>query len=661
MAKTINSVANMNTLFDSVINYLEMESSGALMVSGEWGCGKTYHIDKVIIPALQKKDYNPVKVSLFGVESINEIPIRIAEKYRTPDADSEEKNSKWFKPSKGKVAAKAAKAIASIKWLENFVDVRTLVNSHSSLLFNLIPTEKTVIFLDDIERAIDSIEVHSLLGAINDLVEQRGYKVIVIANNSYIQQQGADKLVFKEKVIEKTLIYDPDVLAIFKELCSSKDTTFKSFITQPQVMAVIDPCYPEYKNDKELQADLRNIRILKYDISHINKVYDVCEGFLNGEDKTASDAFLMSLWACAAGLSIEYKKNRLSYSDREEFMNYVDFSLANLDLSGVKVDTEEVLDKEDDPKNDEVERQRELAHKRVAHVFEKFVKAHNLPVIVSPQLFDFITAGISIDSEGLKKVWEKYKSEVQRNTVSPAYALLQQIMRAQWEMSNNGMVEALKQLLKYVGEGAFADNMAYVNSATYLQHFSQLIGVEQDDVEKAIKTGIDKMYASQKRLNVLDKIGLDAMEDQIPEISRWVIEYEKVKMDAVTETNLRSDIEEVCRQFNENLTILVNRMTAHYGQTKSPDFVDYPILKHISETDIVRKVNTIQPNEVMALYHLIKSRFVEMVVEKVFVEELPFVKVLEAALERRRPKKREYSDYLIEDSLLPMVKKVMTT
>lgn len=31
----------MTTLLDSIINYLEMESTGALMVSGEWGCGKT--------------------------------------------------------------------------------------------------------------------------------------------------------------------------------------------------------------------------------------------------------------------------------------------------------------------------------------------------------------------------------------------------------------------------------------------------------------------------------------------------------------------------------------------------------------------------------------------------------------------------------------------
>lgn len=640
-----------------------MESTGALMVSGEWGCGKTYHIDKVVIPALQDGGYNPVKVSLFGIESVNDIPLRIAENFQPPKTDNTEgkvESGKRLWKGKSKAVAKGAQFVSSIKWLENYIDVKALVNNHCGILFSLIPKDKTVIFLDDIERAIDSIEVHTLLGAINGLVEQRGYKVIVIANNSYIQEKGAEKLVFKEKVIENTLIYEPDVLAIFKELCNSVKykSAFRSFMAQSQVQAVVDPSNPTYKDNKEMLADLRNIRIIKYTLSHFDKIYEASEVFLKGEDKMVSDTFLRSLWACAVGLSIEYKKNRLTYSDREEFVNYSNISLADLDLSDIKVEPKELFNEEKEPKKDEAEHQRELAYNRIKHIFEKIVKAHNLPIIVSPQLFDFLTAGISLDLDGLKVIWDNYKAEVQRNNVRPAYALLQRIMRTQWEMSNDEMVEALKLLLHYVEYGEFSDNMSYVNSATYLQHFSQLIGVGQADVEKAIRNGIDKMYAGRQTLNVLDKIGLDATDGQIPKISRWVVEYEKAKMDIVTEASLKSYIKEVCLQFNEDLTVLVNRMTAQCEQTKMPNFINYPILKHIPETDIVQKVNTIQPKEVMALYHLIKSRFMEMVIDKVYVEELPFVKALEAALEQRKSEKKVYADYLIKDYLLPMVKKV---
>lgn len=77
-------------MLDGIKNYLSMVSTGALMVSGEWGCGKTYHIEKVIIPTLREEGWNPVKVSLFGIESVNEIPLRIADNYKR--AEKEKRN-----------------------------------------------------------------------------------------------------------------------------------------------------------------------------------------------------------------------------------------------------------------------------------------------------------------------------------------------------------------------------------------------------------------------------------------------------------------------------------------------------------------------------------------------------------------------------------------
>ena len=77
-------------MLDGIKNYLSMESTGALMVSGEWGCGKTYHIGNVIIPALQQEGWNPIKVSLFGIESVNEIPFLIADNYKWPTTNEDE-------------------------------------------------------------------------------------------------------------------------------------------------------------------------------------------------------------------------------------------------------------------------------------------------------------------------------------------------------------------------------------------------------------------------------------------------------------------------------------------------------------------------------------------------------------------------------------------
>ncbi len=661
-----------NNMLDGIRNYLSKESTGALMVSGEWGCGKTYHIEKVIIPTLRQEGWYPVKVSLFGIESVNEIPLRIADNYKQVESDKGERTEKeknksrlcgWGKKMVRKVVAKGAQLASSISWLERYVDVKTLVGNNSGLLYKLIPTENTVIILDDIERVIDTIDVHTLLGVINNLVEQRGYKVIVIANNSYMQQKDEAKLVFKEKVIEKTLEYEPDVVSIFKELCEKDySSPFTKFMTAQKAVEVIDPSYPSYKEDKGLQVELHNIRILKFSLAHFNKIYEVCNAFLKDENKDTADSFLLSLWACTVGVAIEYKKDRLTYKDRTQFAQYVELSSIDWEFGdhAWKADGlfDETQEDEEQGKQKE-EKQHEYTNRRITYIFKKLVKVHNFPVIVSLQIFDFVTAGISLDKEGLKAVWEGYKGLVERNSISPAYALLQKFMHSPWNMSNEEMKEAVMQLARFVEEGKFCDNIAYINSATYLQHFCSLTSLSQENMRKKIICGIDKMYESIDTQNLLEKLNLDVVETEIPEESRWVVEYERKKMDEITKANLDADINEVRRQFNEDLPTLANRLTIQYEDTKTPDFLSYPILSHIPMEDIVKKVHEIQPKEVMALYHILNGRFLEhMAAPKVYEAELPFVRNLKHALAQKNSNKTTYADILIEDHLKGLIEKV---
>lgn len=288
------------------------------------------------------------------------------------------------------------------------------------------------------------------------------------------------------------------------------------------------------------------------------------------------------------------------------------------------------------------------------------MKAHNLPVIVAPQVFDFVTAGVSLDMDGLKSVWEGYKNQVQRNKISPAYALLQKLMHSQWDMSNEEMADAVMQLAQYVEDGEFCDNMAYVNSATYLQHFYPITSFSKEDMQKKIRCGIDKMYESIDTPNLLDKLNLDVVETEIPEESRWVVKYEREKMDKITKSNLDADIKEVLRQFNEDLPTLANRLTIQYGDTKTPDFLSYPILSHIPMEDIVKKVNEIQPKEVRALYQILNERFLQQVpYPQVYDAELPFLRNLEQALSQKNDNKTTSADILIKYYLKDVIEKIV--
>ena len=65
-----NIVGKIN-LIEELNNYCDINNPvGALMLSGEWGCGKTYFIKNKFIP-LVKETYVFVSVSLFGIDSLD--------------------------------------------------------------------------------------------------------------------------------------------------------------------------------------------------------------------------------------------------------------------------------------------------------------------------------------------------------------------------------------------------------------------------------------------------------------------------------------------------------------------------------------------------------------------------------------------------------------
>ena len=69
----------MNTI-DEIKFFTETkESTGALLITGKWGCGKT-HLIKNLAKELDANKYLVIVVSLFGVKSVELIPNIIKQK-----------------------------------------------------------------------------------------------------------------------------------------------------------------------------------------------------------------------------------------------------------------------------------------------------------------------------------------------------------------------------------------------------------------------------------------------------------------------------------------------------------------------------------------------------------------------------------------------------
>ncbi|MFW5757017.1 MAG: P-loop NTPase fold protein, partial [Tangfeifania sp.] len=68
----------MKYIYDAISNHLKMKTSGALLLTGDWGSGKTYHVKNNIFPKIEAEtEFIPLIVSLFGVSDKNDIAQKV--------------------------------------------------------------------------------------------------------------------------------------------------------------------------------------------------------------------------------------------------------------------------------------------------------------------------------------------------------------------------------------------------------------------------------------------------------------------------------------------------------------------------------------------------------------------------------------------------------
>lgn len=161
----------------------------AVLLNGGWGSGKTYFIEDYIKKLEEKYELNkndkttkykkPVYVSLYGLSDISELKNKIAL--------SLIKNKK-------------------IKQLMPFLDIgieigsdlaskHTFIQNSDSKFKRIIRAlhkiDNLIIFFDDLERC--NININTVLGYINELVEHNNVKVVLVADESKIGKVNFEK------------------------------------------------------------------------------------------------------------------------------------------------------------------------------------------------------------------------------------------------------------------------------------------------------------------------------------------------------------------------------------------------------------------------------------------------------------------------------------
>lgn len=266
----------MNTVGEIRAFISQRENNGALLLTGKWGCGKTFLVNQVIEKLNQGNDFIAVSISLFGVDSIELLHKEIKNKvfFSRGFEKAQKKSKKIFSRIKNFSVnatdilgesfsvAKSINKVLTIRWQDYFnIEQYIYCCRENTKMTDHIRNKKEkkvikkrlVLFFDDFERSkLDRIE---LMGVINEYSENRGIKVIIIAdeekissnktgkNNSNISNEKDDidntyinttdsnfnYSDFKEKLISRTLKIEPDYTTVIDSIINSYKETVKGY------------------------------------------------------------------------------------------------------------------------------------------------------------------------------------------------------------------------------------------------------------------------------------------------------------------------------------------------------------------------------------------------------------------------------------------------
>lgn len=301
----------MKTLEELIYYCEEPEPVGAVLLTGEWGCGKTYLIDNGLKEALKDKAH-VIRISLFGITTIDGIHMAVKQAW----ISEYNKEKKWKtvaeKAQQGKdVVGKLeflpewVRGIATTDW-QSFIEIK-----------NTIEEKSVVLVFDDLERCcLDTVDV---LGVINDYCENQKFHTIIVANQDKMRvsaetvavpiefeidtyengddtdpikratgkikhksQKESDELSYneiKEKIIHRTVQYIPDYASIVNaviEKTKYQDDKYKNFVKQCEE-GILELFAPDRNTYIESQNSKRphNIRSLRCAIRDFYRVYGI--------------------------------------------------------------------------------------------------------------------------------------------------------------------------------------------------------------------------------------------------------------------------------------------------------------------------------------------------------------------------------------------------
>lgn len=306
----------MQNLESFITHYLTKETQYAVLINGKWGRGKTYYFKHTLyplitsapIPSNEKNKYRVAYISLFGLQSIDDIQVQILHELLSSKLSTNNSPSSKKKKTKVSISIHLArlllKGIIILNGVRNTAD---LIEEVSAIAKETIDTTTIVICFDDLERISPALKMEDLVGYINSLVEEN-VKVILICNEDKLD--GTAFNTYKEKIVGVRQEYNPSTEYVIHNIIAnySGAKLFQTYL-QSIMPLLVELCEKNDHNYRHLIFALDFFQDiyarLKSELLDLkNKVSEKCREELH---HVAKFALIMA---------IEYKRSNLLYTDR---------------------------------------------------------------------------------------------------------------------------------------------------------------------------------------------------------------------------------------------------------------------------------------------------------------------------------------------------------
>lgn len=303
-------------LNEYIKHYLENDkTNSAIMLTAPWGTGKSYYIKNELIPFVDPDDENKcIVVSLYGLNDLHELSKSL---YLEVRAKSLTKKSE--KVNIGKIVAKTV-----VKGVASFFNIDLSANEQDLLkLYESIDLSGKLIVLEDLERS--NINIISVMGYVNNLVEQDGVKVLLVANEKELlkydekpvkDEKGNKKiskvltaeteeyLKIKEKTVSDTILFQSDTSRAIEDIMRSfNNRYFDGFLKEKNELDESKLAHEITFNIMRIPHILNeNLRSFTYACQKTINIYDKI-------DDSFDNNFLKYLFLSITAFALRKKKN----------------------------------------------------------------------------------------------------------------------------------------------------------------------------------------------------------------------------------------------------------------------------------------------------------------------------------------------------------------